>query len=66
MTLPRLGVNIDHVATLRNARGEISKKEINESFSSILWHGISPWNILLKILLRLKVEEKHKHDLTKL
>ena len=22
MTLPRLGVNIDHVATLRNARGE--------------------------------------------
>ena len=22
MTLPRLGINIDHVATLRNARGE--------------------------------------------
>ena len=22
MNLPRLGVNIDHVATLRNARGE--------------------------------------------
>ena len=44
MNLPRLGVNIDHVATLRNARGENYPSPVQAALSCEKYgaDGITP------------------------
>ena len=54
--MKRLGVNIDHVATIRNARGSFSSRSIN-----ILQNML--WNVELdSVTIHLREDRRHIKD----